>query len=213
MITLYGYPKTRSLRVSWLLEELGVEWQYHLVDLKQGEHFRAPFSQLNPRKKIPTLTDGSLTLSESAAICLYLAERYGQEQWLPQPGTDASGKHHQWISLITCELEQPLWLMGKHKFALPPARRVPEVLECAHWEWQKILEEVDPELPESGFLLGDHPMVADLLLAHTLNWAKNFEQPLSERAEAYRARICQRPALKRALKKELAGLPETTIGS
>ncbi|WP_428438885.1 glutathione S-transferase family protein, partial [Photobacterium frigidiphilum] len=38
MITLYGYPRSRSLRVSWLLEESGLDWQYHLVDLMKGEH-------------------------------------------------------------------------------------------------------------------------------------------------------------------------------
>ncbi len=208
MITLHGYPHSRSLRVSWLLEELGIDWHYQLVDLKQGEHLGAPYARLNPRHKVPTLTDGPLTLTESSAICLYLAERYGAGSWLPEPGSAASGKHHQWISLITCELEQPLWLMAKHKFALPAAQRVPAVIECARWEWQKILAEIDAELPESGFLLGDSPMVADLLLGQTLNWAKNFKLELGGKAEAFRARLCERPALQRARQKELAGLPE-----
>lgn len=209
MITLYGYPKTRSLRISWLLEELGVDWQYHLVDLQQGQHKTAEYLSLNPAGKVPALTDGELTLIESGAICQHLAQKYGP-QLLPQAGSDASGQHHQLVTFILCELEQPLWTMGKHKFALPKAQRVEAILATAAWEFERAAALLESWLPDEGYLLGEQFTVADILLSHTLNWAHGFKQPLSEKLDSYRQRVSARPAMRAALSKELAALPQAS---
>lgn len=203
MITLYGTPRSRSLRVSWCLEELGLDWRYQKIDLSKGEHRSDEFLSLNPSGKVPALKDDQLVLTESGAICLYLAERYGQGKLLPAT-IEEKGQHHRWISLILCELEQPLWTMGKHRFALPEEQRVPQMLETAAWEFQKICQELEPLLPESPHLFEEFS-VADLLLTHTLNWAVKFEQPLTEKLAAYRRENSRRPALAKALEKELAG--------
>ncbi|SDJ32248.1 glutathione S-transferase [Ferrimonas sediminum] len=206
MITLYGYPHTRSLRISWLLEELGLDWDYSLVDFNQGEHRSKAFLSINPAGKVPALTDGELTLVESGAICLHLAQKYGQGLLLPQPGSDASALHHQLMIFVLCELEQPLWTIGKHKFALPKDKRVSAVIDTACWEFDKACKLIEPYLSEQGFLLGDQFSVADILLTHTLNWARGFKLPLSERLDGYRTRISARPALASALAKESAVL-------
>ncbi len=206
MITLYGYPKSRSLRISWLLEELALPWQYQLVNGYKGEHRSPAFLALNPAGKIPALTDDDLTLTESGAIALYLAKRYGEGRLLPSPGSAEDGRHDFWLCYVLSELEQPLWTMGKHKFALPAEHRVPAVLETAQWEFAKALNEVEERIPEQGFLLGDTLTVADLFLAHTLSWATAFKQPLTPRAEAFRARLSARPARARALEIETAAL-------
>ncbi|ADN77166.1 Glutathione S-transferase domain protein [Ferrimonas balearica DSM 9799] len=207
MITLYGFPKSRSLRISWLLEELGLPWQYHLVNFTQREHRSPEYLAINPAGKIPALTNGDLTLTESGAIALYLAKRYGKGRFLPVAGSDEDALHDFWLCYILTELEQPLWTMGKHKFALPPSQRVEAVLATAQWEFAKALKEVEARIPEQGFLLGDEPTVADILLAHTLSWAAAFKQPLSPVADAFRARLTDRPARARALEKESAALP------
>ncbi|WP_417346367.1 glutathione S-transferase family protein [Ferrimonas sp.] len=207
MITLYGFPRSRSLRISWLLEELGVEWQYSLVDFNKGEHRSPDFLAVNPAGKVPALTDGELTLLESGAICLHLAEKYGNH-WLPQPGTDEAARHHQLLFFTLCELEQPLWTIGKHKFALPKELRVPQIVETAAWEFARATSVIESWVPEQGYLLGENPTVADILLAHTLNWAHSFKTPLPEKLENYRLRLSQRPALGRALQRELEALPD-----
>lgn len=203
MITLYGTPRTRSLRVSWTLEELGLDWQYHKMDLRGGEHHTSDFLAINPCGKIPALTDGELVLTESAAICMYLAERYGAEKLLPASIED-KGRHHRWVQLVTSELEQPLWVMGKHQFALPEEQRVPQMLETAKWEFDKICAELEGQLPDTDSLF-DNFTVADILLTQTLNWAVVFEQQLPPKLAAYRKRHSQRPALASALEKEMAG--------
>ncbi|OLQ78563.1 glutathione S-transferase [Photobacterium proteolyticum] len=209
MITLYGYPRTRSLRVSWLLEELGLEWQYHLIDFAKGEHKSADYLAICPQGKVPALKDDETTLTESAAICLYLAEKYGKH-WLPKPATPQAAKQLEWVSFIITELEQPLWSMGKHRFALPKQIRLPEMISVAKWEFKKAAQTAEKWLPDTEFLAGQFPSVADILLTHTLNWAVKFDQKLPPRLETYRQHMSRRPALLRALNQEQQALADNT---
>lgn len=106
------------------------------------------FLALNPCGKIPVLEDDGLILTESAAIMLYLAERYGEGRLLPKPGTAASGHHHQWLSFVITELEQPLWTMGKHRFALPEEQRVAAIQALPYGSSTR-----PRRLPSSGCLI------------------------------------------------------------
>ncbi|QQO84829.1 glutathione S-transferase family protein [Shewanella algae] len=209
MIRLYGTPRSRALRVSWLLEELELSWEFHFVDMAKQQNRTPEFLALNPCGKIPVLEDDGLILTESAAIMLYLAERYGEGRLLPKPGTAASGHHHQWLSFVITELEQPLWTMGKHRFALPEEQRVAAIQATAVWEFNKAAAIAEQWLPDSPFLLGDELTVADILLAHTLNWATIFfEQQIPPKLAAYRDRLNLRPAMKKALDKASANLTD-----
>lgn len=201
MITLYGTPKSRALRVSWLLEELGIEWQFHFIDFAKGENKSESFLALNPSGKMPVLTDGDFILTESAAIMRYLAEKYGQGHWLPTPGTQASGIHERWVSFVITELEQPLWSMGKHRFALPKELRLEGMYAVAKWEFDKAAAIAEQWIPQSGFVCGVQPTIADILLTQTLGWALGFEQQLPPKLSAYRDRVKQRPALQAAIDK------------
>lgn len=205
MITLYGIPRSRSLRVSWTLEELELDWQFHYINFAKGDSRHPDFLAVNPCGKVPALVDDGFAITESAAIALYLAEKYGEGKLLPKAGTHESALHHKWISFITCELEQPLWSIGKHKFALPQEQRLPEMLSVAKWEFDKAAAIAEQWLGESEFLLGDELTVADILLGHTLLWATRFEQDIPPKLTAYRDRITARPAMARGLAKEEAG--------
>ena len=83
MITLYTYPRSRSLRAAWTLEELGLEYQCQHVALDKGEGQTPAYLARHPDGKVPVLEDGELTLFESSAICRYLAEHYGNGKLLP----------------------------------------------------------------------------------------------------------------------------------
>ena len=203
MITLFGTPRSRSLRVSWCLEELGLDWHYQKIDFSKGEHKSPDYLELNPCGKVPALKDDQLILTESGAICLYLAERYGHGKLLPSCPEDR-GRHYRWICLVLCELEQPLWTMGKHKFALPEEMRVPQVLDTAQWEFDKVCQQLELILPDTPHLF-EAFTVADILLTQTLNWAVHFGQTLPEKLSSYRKFNSQRPALSTALDKELTG--------
>ncbi|WP_076539690.1 glutathione S-transferase family protein [Shewanella sp. UCD-KL21] len=204
MITLYGTPQSRALRVSWLLEELAIEWQFSFVDFSKGDNRAEAYLALNPSGKMPVITDGELVLTESAAILQYLAEKYGNGRFLPVPGSAASAKHHQWVSFIICELEQPLWSMGKHRFALPEDQRLGAMLPVAKFEFNRAAAIAELWVPGSGYLCGSELTIADILLAQTLLWATMFEQTIPPKLAAYRDRLQQSPSLAAALKKSAA---------
>jgi glutathione S-transferase len=96
MMKLYWAPRTRSLRALWVLEEAGVPYERVRLDLSAGEQKSAEFRAINPMAKVPALTDGTLAVAESAAICAYVAEahpeRASPRRWgIPRAGVICDG--------------------------------------------------------------------------------------------------------------------------
>lgn len=205
MYVLYGMPKTRTTRVVWALEELGVEYNYHLVDLTKGAGQQPEFLALNPSGKVPVLADGELVLTESAAICTYLGDKHPESELVPRPGTAERGKFEQWCHFVMSELEQPLWTVGKHKFVFPEEKRVPAIIEVARWEFGRAAQLLARGLQGREYLVGGSFSMADILAAHTLAWARGFKMPHGiELLDDYQQRICSRSAFSRAREREAA---------
>lgn len=173
MIKLYGAPKTRSLRVAWMLEEAGLAYEYHRINLLAGEGRAPSYLEINPGGKVPALVDGDTVLTESAAICLHIASRVPDKGLVPALDSALGAECLRWCFFAIGELEQPLWTMTKHRFALPPKRRVPAVLETAVWEFQVAAKLFIEGLGARDFLVGDGFTVADVLVAHTLAWGRS----------------------------------------
>ena len=203
MITLYGVPRSRSLRVLWALEELELPYEYLEVDLARRRAGEQRLEKLNPACKGPILRDDDFLLTESAAICLYLAERDVQQRLLPPNEPRARARLQQWCSFAISELEQPLWTNAKHSFALPRKLRVPAVRETARYEFEHALKVLEKGLAQQEWILGDRFSVADILIANTLGWAEAAEwPPQSESLIGYLRRAERRSALDRALTRE-----------
>ena len=202
---LYGFPNTRSARALWALEEVGAAYNYVHVDLLKGEARRTPFLDINPGGKLPALVDGNLILTESAAICIYIADKFPAAKLAPAHASNDRAKFHQWCFFALSELEQPLWTLSKHTFALPEKYRVPEIMDTSRWEFARAATVLAAGLGEREYIVGDEFTVADILLANTLNWARSrsveVEQPV---LNAYADRMLARPALQRALARERA---------
>ena len=202
---LYGYRNGRTLRALWTLEEIGAPYEFIEVDLKRGEHCQPDFLALNPAGKVPVLDDGGTIVTESAAICMHLAERNPDSGLLPPTGTAQRTECYKWISFILTELDAPLWTIAKHRFALPHERRVPAVIETAHWEFRKAVSILEAVLAHRHYFAGDAFSVVDILAGHTLLWAKSgrvrieadslhqYLARLMARAGAIRAHAAMRP--------------------
>jgi len=204
-VKIYAFPKTRATRAVWAAEEVGAEYDYVKVDLLQGEARRVPYIELNPGGKVPALEDGSLFLSESAAIVNYLGEKYPQTGLVPAPGSSARAHYDHWCFFVIGELEQPLWTMAKHKFAIPEKWRIPAIMDTAVWEFSVAANVLAKGLGQQEFILGDRFTGADILIAHTLRWARNFDVPVGHDAlEKYADRLLTRPAFERTLAREAA---------
>ncbi len=209
MINLYGYPQTRSRRITWMLEETGAEYEFKLVDFNKGESQSDWFLAINPAGKVPAMTDGDLLLTESAAIINYIGDKFPGSGLIPAAGTPERGLYDQWCYFAMTELEQPLWTQGKHRFALPKEHRVPEIMETASWEFQKALGLLEQGLGSNDYILGDKFSAADILLTHTLIWGINFKNEVKqENLLAYVERNRGRDALARAIEREEASLPQ-----
>lgn len=196
MFTVYGYPQTRATRVFWTLEELAAPYEVVLTSPRK-EAKTDPYLSLNPGGKIPCLVEGDFVLTESVAICTYLADRYPEATLIPAAGTQARGLHDAWCYFIMTELEQALWTMAKHTYALPKAYRIPKVRETAEFEFQRAMAVLQDKLGERRFVIGDHFTVADIILFSVLNWRNGMKltQPLIHKnIEEYFHAIQQRPS-------------------
>ena len=196
---LYGYRNGRTLRALWVLEEVGAEYEYVEVDLFSGEAREAWFLKLNPAGKVPVLVDGDHVITESAAICLHLAEKFPASALLPPPSAAERTECYKWISFVLTELDSSLWTIAKHRFALPEDKRVPAVLDTAAWEYGAAVKILATRVTGKPYLAGDTFSVADILAGHVLLWAKSARVAVhSKPLDAYLQRLTDRPALRRA---------------
>jgi glutathione S-transferase len=170
---LYGYRNGRTLRALWALEEVGAEYEYVEVNLMGGQGREPWFLEINPGGKVPVLDDDGTIITESAAICMHLAEKFPESRLLPPVGTVERTECYRWISFVLTELDALLWTIAKHRFALPKERRVPAVIDCAGWEFEAAVKILDAGLKDRTYLVGASFTVADIVAGHTLLWAKS----------------------------------------
>lgn len=188
---LYEFAFTRSIRARWMLQELGVDFEPISVNLFAGEASQPEFLRLNPAAKIPVLVDGDLVLTESAAIVLYLAEKY--RRFLP---TDPRGRAevNRWLLFTVTELEQPLWRIAKNRNLYPEEQRLAADIPLAAQDFRRMAEVAEKHIQGRKFVVGDDVTVADFVLAYTLDWAN--EAKLLDRSPqlvAYMERMYARP--------------------
>jgi glutathione S-transferase len=193
MMQLYEFAPTRSIRVRWTLQELGVEFDPVPVNLVAGEHRRPEFLNINPAGKIPVLVDGDLVLTESVAIVLYLAEKYPNKGFIP---ADLTGRAqvNRWLLFAATELEQPLWRIARHTRLYPEDQRLPGDVSLARQEFKAMAAVLEEHMSGRQFVVGDRVTVADFVLAYTLDWASEYRL-LDECPQvlAYMERMYARP--------------------
>ncbi|SHK77694.1 glutathione S-transferase family protein [Halomonas caseinilytica] len=193
MIQLYGAPPTRALRVLWLLNELGLEYEICPVDLLQGEHLQRDFRSLNPAARVPVLVDGDLVVTESSAIQLYLAEKHPQSGFIPET-VEERAQMYRWIFFLATEIEVPLWRIARHTFLYPEDKRLPEDAALARQECVEMVAVLERHMADRDVMVGNRLSVADFNAAYTLDWA-NEEKMLDEapRLRAYLTSMYARP--------------------
>lgn len=158
------------------LEEIGVP--YELVRVERDENGRPPdaYFALNPWGKIPTLEDGDLVLTESAAICLHLAERFPDARLAPPPGTRERSELYRWVMWLTNTVQS-----AQLRFFYPHRYGTEGVKEAAEAELHEHHALIDNYLAGCEWLVGDERTVADLYLFMLTRWGRNLEPPAWER--------------------------------
>ncbi len=132
MITLYFAPRTRSVRVRWLLEELGLPYDLRRVTFNVP---KKAFDQDTPLGKLPVIEDGDVTICESGAIVEYILERYGNGRLAPAVGSPRRGEFLQWVHFAEATVFPPLGVIVWHQLFKGDADQIPSVIESASGRW------------------------------------------------------------------------------
>lgn len=171
---LYEFPPTRSIRARWILQELGIDFGAVRVGLPEGEHRRPDFLKVNPAGKVPVLADDDVTLSESVAIVLYLAEKYDDGGLLPSD-IGLRAQVYRWLLFTATELDQPLWRIARHTRLYPERQRLPAEIPIARQDFLAMAAVLDDHMEGREFVVGDRLSAADPVVAHTLDWANEID--------------------------------------
>lgn len=202
-LKVYGFVNTRSLRVVWALEEAGLRYEYQCINLMQGAARSASFIAKNPGGKLPVLEVDGEHFSESTALVNLIAAQRPEAMLMPQGHNLTRARYDQWSQFAVCELEQPIWTMTKHKFALPEKLRCAEIFKSAAWEYQKALALLSEGLGGQDYILGESFTAADILLGHSLFWGEQFRQAVDQQnLRDYMARLRSRKAFALARARE-----------
>ncbi len=204
-LTVYGFGRSRAQRAIWAAEEAGITYDYKVLNPQQGELRQPEYLAINPGGKVPALVHDGLAITESPVICTYIGEQAPDSGLVPGAGR-ARVLYDQWMFFVATELEQPLWTMTKHTFALPPKLRVPDMLAVAPKEFARAEQVLAQGLGDGPFLLGEQFTMADVMAGHTLFWAKATGVALAaENVAAYAERLRARPAWQRTAKITMGG--------
>jgi glutathione S-transferase len=170
MIDLYTAATPNGWKVSITLEELGLPYQLHVIDLSSGEQKRKPFIDINPNGRIPAIVDreaGDFPVFESGAIMVYLAEKTGR--LMP---SDMMGRSRvlQWLMFQMGGVGP---MMGQaNVFTRYFPEHLPSVIERYRREGRRLFEVLDGHLAAHEYLAGDYSIadIANWSWVHVYEW-------------------------------------------
>src|SRR5579883_1907388 len=114
-LKFYYQPMTSATRVHWALEELGIPYEKHKLDLAAGDQKKPDFLAINPNGKVPAIVDGDAKVFESVAIFAWLGEKYGAERGLwPRVGTAEHAEALSWLVWGTTEVATRVFQHAVH---------------------------------------------------------------------------------------------------
>jgi glutathione S-transferase len=198
-IVLHHVSGSRSVRVRWLLEELGLDYELERYSLTDGSLKTPEYREKSPLGKVPALHDGDLRLHESGAIVTYLLETYGEGRLEPAAGSPDRPLFHQWMWFSEATLMPPLGEIIANSFLLPKADRSEAALRNAKTRLGRALKLLEREIA-GDYLLASGFSAADIMTCMALQLAKNLGQLPEDvpGVAAYLERAAARPAFQKA---------------
>lgn len=173
MITLHHLNFSRSTRILWLLEELGLH--YEVKAYERDRTFRAPpeLAAVHPLGKAPILVDDGLVLAESATILRYLESKYGDGRLVPAAGTSDRAIHEEWLDYVESSAALPamFMLLGAKTGGLSAG-----LAGFAGAELAKALTLISDRVKGRDYLMGDRLTLADIQMSYLLAALRNIGQ-------------------------------------
>ena len=197
---LYHYSKSRSARVLWLLEELGLEYEVEMLPFDARAFRLADHLEVESYGELPMLVDGAASMNESIAVVTYLLDRYADGRLEPDRDSDDYGPFLEWIQFGERSLMDPLSQLVQHKALLPEGERDRAVADKARRVFKHFARSIDEALAGKTYLVGEQFSAADIVIGYALFVADNFGVfPAGlDNLRAYYERLSERPAFQAA---------------
>ena len=198
-LTLYHASPSRSSIALWMLEEIGEPYDIKLLKLSEGDNLKPEFLAVNPMGKVPTLVHDGVTITESAAICTYLADAFPKAKLNVPIGDPRRGPYLKWLFFGPSCIEPAI--IDRAAPRKEEARRA----MLGYGSFDFVMDTVAKAVEKGPYLLGDQFTAADVIIGSGLRWGTMFKL-IPERKEFsdYIARFADRPALRRSEEKDKA---------
>jgi len=194
-ITFYTNPMSRGRIVHWLLEELGASYDTKILDLEKGDHKKPEYLKINPMGKVPAIVHRGTVVTESGAICLYLADAYPKAGLAPALDDAQRGTYVRWLFFGAGCFEPAIVDKMLSRTAVERKGML------GYGSHEDTLNALEAALKPGPWILGQRFSAADVYLGAQVQWAllaKGIEpRPVFLQ---YVERIAARPALQKVLK-------------
>ena len=199
MVTVYSAPNTRAIRVIWVLEEIGAEAEIKSMPYPPRQHAPDYFA-VNPTGMVPLLIDGEVRLSESMAICDYLATKHGSPLVVP-PNDPERPPFLQWLWYGESTPMTPLSRLNIVRQAERKGPEVDAIIAGALDHVAERLKMLEQRLEGRDFLAAGRLTLADISVGYPLHLVGmlGIDNLLGPRSAAYRERLRSRPAYQKAI--------------
>ena len=202
-LVLYTNPMSRGRIARWMLEETGVD--YGTVILDYGTTMKAPdYLAINPMGKVPAIQHGTTVVTETAAICAYLADAFPEARLAPDVAS--RGSYYRWLFYTAGPFEHAV---VNHSLGVDtPAEKQATV---GYGSYEAVMDCVAYELEKHPFITGNQFTAADVVLGAQIGFGLMFGS-IDKRAvfEDYFGRLSARDAWQRANALDEAAMPEST---
>jgi len=191
-VTLFHAPNTRSAGARVLLEELGADYDLHVVNFKKKEQRDASYLKVNPMGKVPAILHGDALVTEQPAVYTFLADLYADKGLAPALDDPLRGPYLRWMAFYGSSFEPALIDKAMKREPADPSL-------SPYGDYNTMLGTVTEQLRKGPYLLGDRFSAVDVLWGTALGWTTAFKLvPALPEIVAYVARVQQRPAAVKA---------------
>lgn len=196
---IYHAPNSRSVRILWLFEELGLPYELQSFPLGDASMRTPEYRRVHPMGRVPALQDGDVTIYESGAIVQYVLAKYAGGRMQPEVSSPEFPAYLQWLHYAEGMLMPQVNVIVVETMFLPPDKRNPENLSRARKLLTRMLEPVDAALAGREYLAGEFSG-ADIMTGHACVVSSKLGADLSDKPNvaAYVERLLARPALRKA---------------
>jgi glutathione S-transferase len=199
--TLYHCKQARSFRVLWMLEELQLDYELHMLPFPPRV-FAKDYLAINPLGTIPLYIDGDARMTESAMACHWLASKHGR--LLVPPEEPGHAEYLNFVSYGEATLTFPLAVHFRYTSVEPAPRRIPQAAEDYKRFFMGRLKLIEPVLQDREWLCGERFTAADISVGYALGFALTLglQDAFKPQVAAYAKRLHERAGYKRAVAKE-----------